>query len=77
MGPIWEIARNLFTGPGAVLWELMFTAVGGYFLSYLAAAVGNIQVSRMIGLTAMFISVALVVNTAIKAIVAVAKMCGF
>ena len=79
MGGLWELARSTFApgSPGAVLWQLMFLGVVGYFLSYITAAVGKGQISRMIDVGATFAAVILVVGVVVGAIVAVAGIAGF
>ena len=79
MAGLWEIARSTFApgSPGAVLWALMFLGVVGYFLSYIASAVGQGQISKMINVATLFIAVGLVANVVLKAITAVAGLAGF
>lgn len=79
MRDIWEIARQTFApgSPGAVLFALMFIAVVGFFLSYIASAVGKGQVARMIDVAIMFAAIIAVAGVAYNAIVTVAKLAGY
>lgn len=79
MGGLWEIARSTFApgSPGAIMWGLMFVGVVGYFLSYITAAVGKGQISRMIDVSTMFVAVIMVAGVVVAAIVAVAGIAGF
>jgi hypothetical protein len=79
MDSLWAIARQTFApnSPGAALWALMFVAVVGFLLSYIATAVGKGQISRMIEVSTMFTAVIMVANVVVKAIIAVAGVAGF
>ena len=79
MGSLWEIARSTFAAgsPGAVLWQLMFLGIIGFLLSYIAAAVGQGQISRMINVSTLFASVIMVASVIVRAIIAVAGIAGF
>lgn len=79
MGGLWEIARQTFApgSPGAVLWQLMFLGVIGYFLGYIVSAVGQGQIGRMINVGTVFAAVIMVASVIIRAIVAVAGIAGF
>lgn len=76
---MWEIARQTFAygQPGAVLWQLMFIGVVGYFLAYITTALGKGQISKMIDVVTTFAAVSIVVAVVYGAIVAVSKLAGF
>lgn len=72
-----EIGKSLFQGPGAVVLQIAFLAIGTWIAEFIVKAIGKGQYVRLIVVAGLFVGFSLVLYTVSGALAEALKVMGF